>query len=107
MRKLFLTIPLMVAILLPIWLIGSCGDTTPTGEVTDTHVIKFVHALLAEDSRVHSYLTITRNDEPFNLAAIGLYNDTDTLAITVMDRDSDLGSYSKSFNDFELDTTML
>ena len=107
MKRLFLTIPLMVAILLPIWLIGSCGDTTPTGEVTNTHVVRFVHALLAEDGRVHSNLTITRNDEPFNLAAIGLYNDTDTLAIAVMGRDSELGTYSTSFNDFELDTTLL
>ncbi len=107
MKRLVLTISVLVAILLPIWLIGSCGDTTPTGEVTDTHVIRFVHALLAEDSRIHSYLTITRNDEPFNLAAIGLYNGTDTSAIEVMDRDSDLGTYSASFNDFELDTTLL
>ena len=107
MRRTFLTILLLVAISLPIWLISSCGDTSPTGEVTNTHVIKFVHALLAEDNQVHSYLTITRNDEPFNLAAIGLYNDTDTLAIAVLSRISDLGTYSASFNDFELDTTLL
>jgi hypothetical protein len=32
MKRLVLTISVLVAILLPIWLIGSCGDTTPTGE---------------------------------------------------------------------------
>ncbi|MFH2056155.1 MAG: hypothetical protein ABIJ61_09375 [bacterium] len=93
--------------LLSLLLLNSCGDTTPNGEVKDTHVIRFVHALLAEDGHVHSYLEITRNGEPFNLAAIGLYNDSDTLPMGLMARDSEQGTYSGSFNDFDLDTTRL
>ena len=107
MRRLTILIAVLL-LALPLLLLNSCGDDTgPTGEVKDTHVVRFVHALLAEDGLVHSYLEVTRNDEPFNTAAVSVYNDIDTLPLALLVRDSDLGTYSGSFNDFDLDSSRL
>ena len=88
--------------------LNSCGDDTgPTGDVDNRHVIRFVHALLAEDGKVYSYLEVTRNDEPFNSAAVAAYNDLDTLPMALLVRDSEQGTYSGSFNNYDLDTSRL
>lgn len=108
MNRMRLILGTIAVLLLPMWLLISCGDeTNPNGTIDNTHVINYTYAQSADDGKVYCYLDITRNNEPFNTAAVGLYIDTDTIPVAVMSRTSDQGAYAASFNAFELDTSRI
>jgi hypothetical protein len=82
----------------------SCGDTGTKGEVTNKHNIDLVLLQDAESEQVYGYLEITRDGQPFNLAAVAVYNDIDTNAVGLIRRVGE-GTYSGAFPDYQIDST--
>lgn len=82
----------------------SCGDTSPTGEVQQKHEINLVLLQDAESEQVYGYLEIMRDGQPFNLAAVAVFNDVDTNAVGLITRTGE-GTYSGAFPDYQIDST--
>ncbi len=104
MTRIEKKLSLLAVLVLPLMLLVSCGGTGPTGQVSNTHVIDLSLAQDAVSEQVYAYLTVTRDGQPFNLAAVAVYNDVDSNAVAVLNRISD-GIYSTTFPSYQIDTT--
>lgn len=104
MTRIEKRLSLLAVLILPLLLLVSCGGTSPTGEVKNTHVIDLSLAQDAVSQQVYAYLTVTRDGQPFNLGAVAVYNDVDSNAVAVLNRVGD-GIYSTTFPNYQIDTT--
>jgi hypothetical protein len=95
---------LLAIIVLPLLLLVACGGTSPTGEVNTKHVINLSLAQDAASQQVYAYLTVSRDGQPFNLAAVAVYNTVDSNAAAILNRTGD-GIYSKTFPSYQIDST--